>query len=276
MKFTIVTPCRNAVSLIGETMRSVLGQTALSSGRCELQYLICDGASSDGTLDVVRGLATADVVIDSASDSGMYDALARGFRQANGDWIGYLNAGDLLAGRAFDTILDVAEQHDVKWMTGIATRYSERGAVTYFSLPYRYRRPLIRASQYTRRPPLYLPWIQQESTFWRSSLLAAVDFERLRAFRYAGDAYLWSCFAREAELHIVAAQLAGFRHHRGQLSEVKRRYKDEVRAFAAAPPVLDALRGAADQILWYAPWRVKKLLNRRLMLQYDFESGKWI
>jgi glycosyltransferase involved in cell wall biosynthesis len=276
MKFTIVTPCRNAESLIGETMRSVLGQTALSSGRAELQYVICDGGSTDGTVAIARSLATGDVAIDSRPDSGMYDALARGLGQASGEWIGYLNAGDLLSERAFDTIVDVAEQHDVKWITGIATRYSEGGTVTYFSLPYRYRRSLMRAGQYTRRPPLYLPWIQQESTFWRASLLRTVDLDRLTTFRYAGDAYLWSCFARETDLHVVAAQLAGFRHHRGQLSDVKNRYKDEVRSFAPAPQVVDLISGAVDHLLWYAPWRVKKLLNRRLMLQYDFGSGRWI
>jgi glycosyltransferase involved in cell wall biosynthesis len=276
MRFTIVTPCRNAESLVGETVRSVIGQTALASGRATLQYIICDGASTDGTLDVVRRLATSDVVIDSAADSGMYDALARGFRQATGDWVAYLNAGDLLAGRAFDIILDVAQQHDVQWLTGIATRYSEGGAATYFSLPYRYRRSLMASGQYTRRAPFFLPWIQQESTFWRASLLATVDPERLSAFRYAGDAYLWSRFASVADLHIVAAQLGGFRHHRGQLSEMKRRYKDEVRSFAPSPRLRDAFPAFVDHLLWHAPWRMKKVLNHRLMLQYDFGSGKWI
>jgi glycosyltransferase involved in cell wall biosynthesis len=276
MKFTIVTPCRNAESLIGDTMRSVLEQSALASGRAELQYIICDGASTDGTLDAVRRFESPHVTIDSKPDSGMYDALARGFRQAEGDWIGYLNAGDLLADHAFDIILDAAEQHPVQWLTGIATRYSERGAVTYFSLPYRYRRSLMVAGQYTRRPPFYLPWIQQESTFWRASLLRLVDLDRLRSFRYAGDCYLWSCFAREADLHIVAAQLAGFRHHAGQLSDVKSRYKAEVSAFAPAPRIRDAVWGVIDNVLWYAPWRVKKMLNRRLMLQYDFRTGRWV
>jgi len=275
MRFTIVTPCRNAESLIGESMHTVLRQTALSSGRATLQYLICDGASTDGTLDIVRRHATPDVVIDSQPDSGMYDALARGLRRATGDWVAYLNAGDLLSERAFDTVLDVAAEHDVKWLTGMATRYSEAGAVTHFSLPYRYRRELMIAAQYTRRRPLFLPWIQQESTFWRASLMATVDLDRLRRFRYAGDAYLWSCFAREADLHIVSAQLGGFRRHRGQLSEIKRPYKDEVRSFAPSPRLPDALRGIVDHLLWYAPSRMKKMLNRDLMLRHDFETGKW-
>lgn len=267
MKFTIVTPCRNAEALLGETMRSVLGQTALDTGVASLQYVICDGASTDGTLDIARSLATPEVIVDSVPDSGMYDALVRGLRQATGEWVGYVNAGDLLPARAFETIIDVVEQHpEVKWMTGIATRYDERGAVTHVSLPYRYRRSLMIAGQYTRRRPLFLPWIQQESTFWHTSLLPTVDFERLRTFRYAGDAYLWSCFAREADLHIVAAQLGGFRRHPGQLSEIKRRYKDEVRSFAPSPGFVDAVCGVIDHLCWYAPRRVKKVLNRDLML----------
>jgi glycosyltransferase involved in cell wall biosynthesis len=276
MKFTIVTPCRNAESLIGDTVRTVVGQTALSSGRAELQYLICDGASTDGTLEKIGRFASPDVHVDSVADSGMYDALARGLKRAEGDWIGYLNAGDLLSDHAFDIIVDVAEQHDVQWVTGIATRHTERGAATYFSLPYRYRRPLMIAGQYTRRPPFYLPWIQQESTFWRASLLRHVDYDRLRGFRYAGDCYLWSCLAREADLHIVAAQLAGFRQHAGQLSEAKQRYIAEVKVFAPPPRLRDTAWAVMDNVLWHAPWSVKKLMNRRLMLQYDFGSGKWV
>lgn len=270
-----MTPCRNAASLIADTVRSVVNQSAVVSGRAELDYAVYDGASTDGTLDVIRGLAAPNVSVHSAPDAGMYDALARGLRQADGDWVAYVNAGDMLAERAFDTILDVAEQHDVQWITGIAARYSERGAVTYFSLPFRYRRPLTIAGQYTRRSPFFLPWIQQESTFWRGPLTRLADLERLARFRRAGDAYLWSCFAREADLHIVAAQLGGFRHHPAQLSDAKRIYKREVAEFAPPPRWRDAAFAITDNLLWYAPWRVKKMFNRRLMLQYDFRSGRW-
>ncbi|HEY2324850.1 MAG TPA: glycosyltransferase [Thermoanaerobaculia bacterium] len=276
MKFSIVTPCRNAESLIADTVRSVVNQSAVVSGRAELDYAIYDGASTDGTLAVIRGMVAPNVSVRSAPDGGMYDALARGLQDADGDWVGYVNAGDMLSERAFDTILDVAEQHDVQWVTGIGSRYSERGAVTYFSLPFRYRRSLIMAGQYTRRSPFFLPWIQQESTFWRGSLLRLVDFERLRTFRQSGDAYLWSCFAREADLHIVAAQLGGFRHHPAQLSDAKRNYKREVAQFAPPPRLRDGIWALTDNILWFAPWRLKKMFNRRLMLQYDFGSGRWI
>jgi len=275
MKFSIVTPCRNAESLIVDTIRSVVSQSAVLSGRAELDYAIYDGASTDGTLAAIRNLGAPNVTVHSAPDSGMYDALARGLRHADGDWVAYLNAGDMLAERAFDTILDVAGKHDIQWITGIAARTSERGAVTYFSLPFRYRRSLLIAGQYTRRPPFFLPWVQQESTFWRGSLLRLVDLARLGGFRNAGDAYLWSCFAREADLHIVAAQLGGFRHHRAQLSDAKRTYKREVAEFAPSPRLRDLFWAATDNLLWYAPWRLKKMFNRRLMLQYDFGTGCW-
>jgi len=275
MKFTIVTPCRNAESLIADTVRSVVNQSAVLSGRVELDYAIYDGASTDGTLAAIRRAGAAGVSVYSAPDTGMYDALAHGLRHADGDWIAYLNAGDMLAERALDTIADVAENHDVQWITGLAARYSERGAVTHFSLPFRYRRSLMIVGQYTRRPPYFLPWIQQESTFWRGALLRLVDLERLSRFRLAGDAYLWSCFAAATDLHIVAAQLGGFRHHRLQLSDEKKIYKDEVAKFAPPPRVRDAVWALTDNILWYAPPRVKKMFNRELMLQYDFRTGRW-
>jgi glycosyltransferase involved in cell wall biosynthesis len=53
-KFTVVTACRNAVRYIEETVRSVLAQSVFRSGQCEVEYLVCDGASTDGTLEILQ------------------------------------------------------------------------------------------------------------------------------------------------------------------------------------------------------------------------------
>ena len=52
MRFTVITPCFNAARYVEETIQSVLAQTAVASGRVELEYWVIDGGSSDGTQEI--------------------------------------------------------------------------------------------------------------------------------------------------------------------------------------------------------------------------------
>ena len=232
MKISVVTPCRNAERLIGATMESVFAQTAVASGRAALEYVIADGASSDATLAIARSFATPDVRIVSQADRGLYDALARELPSLTGDWIAYLNAGDLYDRNAFERVADAAERGGAEWITGRGVVIDENGRVVKDVLRRRYRRELILAGQYCRRAPFFLPFIQQESTFWSARLLPLIDLQRLTSFRAGGDYYLWTRFAEAVELAVVDARLGSFRIHRGQLSENRGLYHDEVRSIA--------------------------------------------
>lgn len=93
VKISIVTVCFNAEKVIEETIKSVLRQTYQNK-----EYIIVDGASSDGTLDVVRRYeAAVGIRYISEPDHGIYDAMNKGSKLADGDYIQFLNAGDLLA-----------------------------------------------------------------------------------------------------------------------------------------------------------------------------------
>lgn len=93
-KFTIITVCYNAENTITDTIRSVLSQTC-----DEFQYIIKDGSSSDGTMGMVHNLTDNDnrVMIMQGKDNGIYDAMNIAVRQAQGGYILFLNAGDILA-----------------------------------------------------------------------------------------------------------------------------------------------------------------------------------
>lgn len=275
LTFTVITPCQNAASRLAATLDSVRDQTAIAAGEVELQHIVIDGGSTDTTAEIIRRRNDDSVEFISEPDEGMYDAVAKGLRRATGHWITYLNAGDLLDPQAFETVVAVERTHDVAWITGRSVLQDDRGRLVREKVPFRYRRSLIFAGQYCRRPPLFLPFLQQEGTFWRRDLNASIDFETLRRFKLAGDYYLWRCFAAFCEPTVVAHRLGVFRRHVGQLSENRPMYHQEVTAMADRLTLSNALRGAVDAFAWYLPTVVKKRFNPRQILIFDRETNTW-
>ncbi len=93
VKISVVTVCLNTVDTIKETIESVLGQTYDS-----IEYVIVDGMSTDGTLEIIREYESAPrVKIVSSKDSGLYNAMNKGIDLCSGDYILFLNSGDVFA-----------------------------------------------------------------------------------------------------------------------------------------------------------------------------------
>jgi len=253
---TIITPCLDAEALVRRTAESIMAQTAVRAGRVRLQYLVCDGGSRDGTLDVVREVCGDAADVRSARDAGMYDALASGLRRAEGDVIAYLNAGDVYDPAALDVVADILETGSSRWVTGRVVMQDAAGTVLLDALPFRYRRELLVKGLYGTG---WLPFfVQQESTFFARSLLPHVDLDALSRFRLAGDAFLWSSLARFEDLTVVDARLGAFTVHPGQKSEDRGGYRRELRMAGAAPTIPDLARALAERVLWHAPARARR------------------
>lgn len=107
---SIVTPSHNQVSFIGEALQSVKLQ---SYTNCE--HLVIDGMSTDGTVELLRDLTTnreqQNVFWVSERDSGQSEALNRGFRQAKGEIIGWLNSDDRYRASCFEHIVRAFEDN---------------------------------------------------------------------------------------------------------------------------------------------------------------------
>lgn len=90
MTFSIITVCYNSAKTIRETIESVLSQ---DFGNVE--YIIVDGLSNDGTQEIVKSYGAKIATFISEKDSGLYDAMNKGIDLATGDIIGILNSDDL-------------------------------------------------------------------------------------------------------------------------------------------------------------------------------------
>jgi glycosyltransferase involved in cell wall biosynthesis len=271
-KISIITPCFNTENVIQETIDSVLNQTAVISKRVELEYIICDGRSTDRTVEIVEKINSPLIKLISESDRGMYDALAKGLKLASGNVIAYINAGDYYHKCAFDIVLDLFEEKKVNWLTGYAFLYNEKSYALPQLLPFKYRKRFFDCGMYVGK----LPYVQQESTFWAAHLHSTIDLEFLASLKFAGDFYLWKQFSSLEELKIVEAYIGGFKKQRGQLSENKSDYFQETSQMVTQANILDILIAIFDKTMFYfAPNKLKKIMNNRCLFRFNHSLQKW-
>lgn len=87
--FTIITVCLNIASTIRRTCESIVHQTFQ-----DFQWIVVDGASTDGTLDILKEYSSRIDILISEPDKGIYNAMNKGIRLANGEYINFMNGGD--------------------------------------------------------------------------------------------------------------------------------------------------------------------------------------
>lgn len=91
MKVTVVTAVLNDAGHIEQTILSVISQTDI-----EIEYIIVDGGSKDGTLELIGKYKDKISLFISEPDRGVYDAMNKGIKYSTGDFVYFLNSGDVL------------------------------------------------------------------------------------------------------------------------------------------------------------------------------------
>lgn len=109
IKISIVTICFNSAKTIEETIKSVLAQ-----GYDNLDYVIIDGASTDGTMDIVERYRSHFSVVVSEKDKGISDAFNKGIKNSKGRVICFINSDDVILPGALQAISDAFDgEHDI-------------------------------------------------------------------------------------------------------------------------------------------------------------------
>lgn len=203
MSISIVTPSYQQASYLGQAMDSVLGQ-----GHEALEYIVMDGGSTDGSVDVIRQRASGLTHWESARDRGQTDAINRGFARATGEIWGWLNSDDMLEPGALRAVAEIFERRpDVVWIVGRCRVVGGDGEPTGMYEP-----------QYSGYDSLLRFWtsesiLPQPSSFWRRGLMGGAGLRE--DLHYALDWELWLRFARTASPFLAPEILASYRHHEG-------------------------------------------------------------
>ena len=217
-RISLVTPSFNQVEYLEATLRSVLDQ-----GYPNLEYIVVDGGSTDGSLEILSRYAEQLSYWVSEPDRGHAHALNKGFSRSTGEVMGWINSDDLLLSGSLLLVGSLfAQFSEMEWLTspGAITEPGGRIVATFPMTPWTRARFLFTRDH----------WIQQESTFWRSSLWQRAG-ARLDEDLLACDHELWARFFRHAQLFQTAALIGAFRFRPEQRSAHQRdRYVAEMLA----------------------------------------------
>ena len=122
MKISIVIPTYNQAAYLEATLRSVLDQNYP-----ELELIVCDGGSTDGTREILERYSAQLAWWVSEKDRGQTDAINKGLRRITGEVWSYLNSDDLLAPGCLKRIAECFSDPKVQWVGGVSTMFDENG-----------------------------------------------------------------------------------------------------------------------------------------------------
>ena len=203
LKISIITPSFNQARFIERTLESVHSQR----GPFELEHIVVDGGSTDGTLDILRA-CTGRLRWVSQKDNGQADALNKGLAMAGGDVIGWVNSDDVYEPGALAAAAEAfAAEPATQWLYGKVRIIDEhdreiRRAIT------RYKNLRMRRYSFSRL--LRENWISQMGVLWRASAGRQVGPFR-QDLHYCMDYDFWLRLGQRWPGRFVDRYLAAFR-----------------------------------------------------------------
>ena len=165
--FTIITVCLNIASTIQRTCESIVNQTFQ-----DFQWIVVDGASTDGTLAILKKYSYRIDILVSEPDKGIYNAMNKGIKQATGEYINFMNGGDEFYDKdVLKRIVETKPNTDVIYGDCIMINHNN-------SFLFRNQRKLCPKS-------LYQKSINHQATFTRNAVMRQYLFDE--HFKIAAD-----------------------------------------------------------------------------------------
>ncbi len=201
---SIITPSYNQANFLEETIRSVLDQ-----GYPNLEYIIVDGGSTDGSLEIIQKYADRLAWWVSEPDQGQTDAINKGFSQAKGEILAWLNSDDTYLPAAVAEAVGYLQAHpEIGTVYGDANLIDDEGNIIgRFPAKQTDNRRLMRG--YVHVP--------QQATFFRAELWRKVG-PLDPTFFFAMDYDLWVRLSQHAPFKYYSRLWANFRLHGGAKS----------------------------------------------------------
>ncbi|MFA6475001.1 MAG: glycosyltransferase family 2 protein [Patescibacteria group bacterium] len=226
MKVSIITPSFNQVQFIERTIQSVLNQT----GDFELEYIIIDGGSTDGSVDIIKRYAEQDTRIQwvSEKDSGQSNAINKGLKKATGDIVAYLNSDDTYLPDAINVVMAYFRQYPNKqWVTGQCKIINEHDREIRKFITW-YKKLLLK--HYSYKKLLSENFISQPATFWRKKLHDEVGYFSEQE-NFCMDYEFWLRLGQKYQAGVINKYIANFRYYQGSKSGSvnKKQFQDELR-----------------------------------------------
>jgi glycosyltransferase involved in cell wall biosynthesis len=213
LKISVVTPSYNQAPFLERTICSVLDQ-----GYPNLEFIIMDGGSTDGSVEIIRRYERDLAFWSSKADGGQTAALVEGFGRSTGDIQCWLCSDDLFEPGCLREVAEFFEQH-----TAARVVYGDSYWIDAFDRPLRPKKEHAFSRFIWLRDKNYLP---QPSTFWRRSLYEEVGGLD-PTFNLAMDADLWIRFSDVAKLHHVRRIWSRMRSYPEQKNQRLRKRSDE-------------------------------------------------
>ena len=205
MKISVVTPSFGQANFLRQTIQSVLAQDYP-----HVEYIVMDGGSTDGSVEILRECSEQLSYWTSEKDKGQSDAIARGFERSTGEIMGWLNSDDLLLPGALTAVAEFfRENPDVEVVSGGAYCIDAegqplRGRFGNYSLGV--------AATHRRLRYYHLDGVFQQATFWRRSAYDAVGGID-RSLKFIMDRDLFMRLAARRRFARLPRMLACFRVH---------------------------------------------------------------
>ncbi len=245
---SIVTPSLNQAQYLEKAIQSVLAQEYP-----RIEYIVVDGGSTDGSVDIIRGYEAQLAWWISEPDEGHADALNKGFACASGDVLAWLNSDDYYYPGAIAQAMAFLRDHpDVGMVYGDADYLDPQGRVIG-------RFPAAQTDlQRMLRGYVHIP---QATTFFRADIWEQVGPLDLSLF-FAFDYDLWVKIAAQSELKYLHRTWAAFRlHEEGKTIDSSARcWPDMIEVHRR--------RGGGYLSMIYAKYLLRRMVEPLWMLQY--------